>query len=438
MTLKELQKYIDENVSKANLLKDNGKNNNAITIYDEIIKKVKASQYKKNSSIKDYLSITYNCRGAAKENLGLISDAIYDYDMSIKLNPNNCSSFNNRAGTKRTLYMHGKALIDFNSAISLDSTNHNYFRNRAVLKADLHMYIEALEDFDKSLKLNSKCDFSYYSKGLCLYYMGENEEAKDSLEKALNINSSNDEYQRTYESLLNLVNLQNNKTKKIENMTTKGKELLQTYRKAILDYKKLMSEVNKRMLFIKSINLNNNEEYTQDEVELIALNIRKILELIALSSLVANEKLLEMTRKEINKIWKAKDQLKLIESKNPHFYIEPMRLESSFKAGSKKHHNFVGVNKNEELKKYFLTKQEFEKIYDKCGALLHATSPFKSIDLNYYKTNIPIWLKMIEISLESYIINLNNGVAYLVQIDSHTGIKLSILSENNYQSKIEV
>lgn len=430
MTLNELEKYINENGSQANSLKDNGKTQEAITIYNEIIKKVNKSPYKKNSSIKNYLSITYNCRGSVRENLGLISEAISDYDMSIKLNPHDGSSYNNKAGAKRILYMHGKALMDFNSAVSLDSTNHNYFRNRAVLKVDLHMYLEALEDFDKSLMLNPKCDSSYYFKGLCLYYMSENEKAKDFLEKALNINSSNDEYKRTYEFLLNLVNIQNNKTKKIENTTTKGKELLQKEGKAILDYKKLMLEVNKRMLFIKSINLDNNNEYTQDEIEIIALNIRKILELISLGSLVANEKQLEMTRKEIKKIWRAKEQLKLIELKNPHFYIEPMRLESSFKAGIKKIHKFVGVNGNEELKKYFLSKNLFEKIYDKCGDLLHATSPFKGIDLNYYKTQIPIWLRTIETSLESYLINLNNGVAYFIEMNSHTGIKMCIMSEN--------
>jgi tetratricopeptide (TPR) repeat protein len=429
MTPKELEKYIVENGSQANLLRNNDKNKEAITIYGNIIQKINKSQYKKNSSIKQFLSIAYGCRGVAKENLGLLSDAISDYDIAIKLNSNDSFSFNNRAGAKRTLYMHGKALIDFDRAIFLNSTNHDHFRNRAILKVDLHMYSEAIEDFDKSLKFNPKCDSSYYFKGLCLYYMGENENAKDSLAKALNINYSNGEYQRTYKFLLNLVNFQNNKTKKMENKSTKVKELLQNEENAILDYKKLMSEVNKRMLFIKSINLNNNEEYIQDEIEIIALNIRKILELIALGSLVTNEKLLEMTRKEIIKIWRAREQLKLIESKNPHFYIDPVKHESSME-GTEKVHKFVGVNGNGNLKEYFLSKKLFEKIYDKCGDLLHATSPFKSIDLQYYKKNIPFWLEVIETTLKCYIINLSNGFAYLVQIDSHEGIKLYILSED--------
>ncbi|MFX4232627.1 tetratricopeptide repeat protein [Aliarcobacter butzleri] len=428
MTLNELEKYINENGSRANSLRDNGKTQEALTIYNEMIKKVSKSPYKKNSSIKNYLSIIYNCRGGVRENLGLVSEAISDYDMSIKFNPHDGSSYNNKAGAKRILYMHGKALVDFNSAVSLDSTNHNYFRNRAVLKVDLHMYPEALEDFDKSLMLNPKCDSSYYFKGLCLYYMSENEKAKDFLEKALYINSSNDEYKRTYEFLSNLVNIQNNKTKKIENTTTKGKEFLQKEGKAILDYKKLMLEINKRMLFIKSINLNNDNEYTQDEIEIIALNIRKILELISLSSLVANEKQLDKTRKEINKIWRAKEQLKLIESKNQNFYIDPAKYESSIE-GTKKIHKFIGINENKELKKYFLSRDVFEKIYDKCGDLLHATSPFKPIDLNYYKTEIPTWLRTIETTLKSYIINLNNGKAYLIEMDSHTGIRMIIMSE---------
>ena len=63
---------------------------------------------------------TYNNRGNAKIDLGQHFAAIADYDIAIRLNPDDAKAYYNRGLAKRKLGQHFAAIADFDIAIRLN------------------------------------------------------------------------------------------------------------------------------------------------------------------------------------------------------------------------------------------------------------------------------------------------------------------------------
>jgi len=124
--------------------------------------------------------------------------------------------------------------------------------------------------------------------------------------------------------------------------------------------------------------------FTKMDVEACCLQIRKILELLAMGSLVVNERLFRETSRNINSMHKAKYILNEIQELNPRFFPRPISPELD------ESDTIVDITEN------VLTKKLFEKIFDKCGAMLHSPNPFgKTIDYKFYCNQIPLWLDLI-------------------------------------------
>jgi hypothetical protein len=64
------------------------------------------------------------------------------------------------------------------------------------------------------------------------------------------------------------------------------------------------------------------------------------------------------------------------------------------------------------------SKDEFLKLYEKCGAIMHAGNPYGSqVDYSYYECNIQTWLDKIIGLLNSHTIKLvNDQNLYLVHM----------------------
>ena len=146
--------------------------------------------------------------------------------------------------------------------------------------------------------------------------------------------------------------------------------------------------------------------------EFCVLQIRKILELIALSALVSDAELYREKLESIEKKWNAKLIMHDIEEIHPNFYPTPVHFE------------------NDELTILpddgsYLNLKKFEKIYDRCGKFLHTLSPFagedevkngklfknqKDIDALYEQVwgEIPDWTKLISRLLSAHIVQLYN------------------------------
>lgn len=182
-----------------------------------------------------------------------------------------------------------------------------------------------------------------------------------------------------------------------------------------------MDEIKKRTEVIRAfLNGECNTLYKQTTAESICLQVRKILELIALASLVANKEAYSMNRANFKKDWHAKRILKSIEGVNQNFYPSPTKQVLD-KAGER----VVSVKK---IKSGFLTRSDFEKIYDRCGGLLHAQNPFaqsKNID-NFIKV-VPKWMDKI-------MTLLNHHQIQLVQED----LQLWVLMKSKTDGKVQV
>ena len=153
--------------------------------------------------------------------------------------------------------------------------------------------------------------------------------------------------------------------------------------------------------------------YMPAAVELVYLQLRKMLELIAMASLVANRAAMEQlySPKRLGRYWNADDLLRDIGRINPDFYPRPIiEVPSQDPRVKSNLQDRVGD---------FLSKDDFRHLYNKvCGTLMHATNPFgKAIDYNGLIASIPAWRTKVINLLNCHNIKLvNDENMYLVHM----------------------
>ncbi|WP_428023159.1 hypothetical protein [Arcobacter sp.] len=161
-----------------------------------------------------------------------------------------------------------------------------------------------------------------------------------------------------------------------------------------------MNEIKKRVEVVESI-LNNkvSTPYLITTVELICIQIRKILELIALSSMVANKEEYQKVKDKIEKAWNAKDILNELKTINLNHYPQPMVLQCG--------NGDVNNTRTQPVQSGFLTREELFNVYSICGGLLHAQNPFahKKQFENILK-QVPSWLIKIKKLINVHVVQL--------------------------------
>ena len=124
--------------------------------------------------------------------------------------------------------------------------------------------------------------------------------------------------------------------------------------------------------------------YPQTAVESTCLQLRMIWELVALGSLVANQDHWSKSLKAMRNTWHAGDIVKELRKINPEFYPHPL-IELPGQGIAKS--NLVDRTGD------VLSEDEFGDVYGRLGDVLHASNPLgKPSELDYYKTNAPIWM----------------------------------------------
>lgn len=179
----------------------------------------------------------------------------------------------------------------------------------------------------------------------------------------------------------------------------------------IQKYCNLMNEVKRRTLVINAFgNRMTTTPFGATNIECVYLQLRKILELIALGSLVANRVEFSKIYSEFSKYWNAQYLLRDIERINPEFYPQPIIEKPGTKPGVK--------SDWEDKTSGFLTKEDFLKLYEKCGEIMHAGNPYGTeIDYAYYEKSIQDWLTKITGLLSSHLIKLvNDSNLYLIHM----------------------
>ena len=165
-------------------------------------------------------------------------------------------------------------------------------------------------------------------------------------------------------------------------------------------YCTLMNEVKKRTWAItQMLKGKTTTSFYTTNIEFMCLQLRKILELISMGSLILNKEEFEAIGKKYEDFWNAKLILQDIERLNPDFYPIAIKEVLSQDEGV--------VNDLQNQTEGFLTRDDFVKVYDKCGKMMHSYNPFGShYDYDFYARQIVKWVGLIIGLLNSHLIHI--------------------------------
>lgn len=154
------------------------------------------------------------------------------------------------------------------------------------------------------------------------------------------------------------------------------------------EYADQMDEIKRRNASIKKLSeIAVGQLHLPVVTECVYLQFRKILELIAMSSLVANRQAMEEMNRSIKKLgkqWNGDAILKLVERINPDFYPVPVIERSSRHPAAK----MELVEKTDG----FLSRGEFSRLYNLCGDLMHADNPLgRKTNYHVFWEEGPVW-----------------------------------------------
>lgn len=153
-----------------------------------------------------------------------------------------------------------------------------------------------------------------------------------------------------------------------------------------------------------------NAIYPATTIECAALQLRKIMELIALGSLVANREEYANNYEKFARHYHAEKILRDIEKINPCFYPKPIKEVPSKRAGVKM--DITNVENG------FLTRNDFVSTYNALGEILHAKNPFAlQTDYGRFKDLIKEAIGKTIVLLKAHEVQLLNGNLLLVHME---------------------
>jgi len=135
------------------------------------------------------------------------------------------------------------------------------------------------------------------------------------------------------------------------------------------------------------------------DYEVVAVNLRKVLELIVFGSLTANKAAYSATYAGIEKKWRAKALLDELEKIHPDFYPKPL-LRPAVSEGEPRRLHFDFQNTG------FLTRDEFIELYDLCSKVIHTRNPFAAAAAVDFRIAVVEWVARIEKLLSLHLFRL--------------------------------
>ena len=119
----------------------------------------------------DYIS--YFNKGLDEYNSGNYEDALYSFNVSLGLEPNQSEALYYKAITLGRLFEFDEAIEVIDRAIELDSCDDRFWNDKANFLVCLQQYDKAIECFDKALELNPEDSVIFANKGF-MYLQIEN------------------------------------------------------------------------------------------------------------------------------------------------------------------------------------------------------------------------------------------------------------------------
>jgi hypothetical protein len=145
--------------------------------------------------------------------------------------------------------------------------------------------------------------------------------------------------------------------------------------------------------------------------EVIFVQLRKSLELIALASMAANTTLYATAHAKFHEHWKATKILDGLAKLNPHFFPKAVRVAARSALSDGRDQVQFDV-----VKEDVLTRDDFISLYDTSSKVLHTRNPFsekpEAITLSY---PIPQCVRRIRNLVRMHMVVVND-TAYLVQV----------------------
>lgn len=183
-------------------------------------------------------------------------------------------------------------------------------------------------------------------------------------------------------------------------------------------YCNCMDEIKRRINVIRW-QVNTVRVTRQESVfatELIFVQFRKILELIAFASLTSNKEKYSKAFDNYHAHWKAKSMLKELTKINPEFYPMPVHHPVAQPDGTKLLNPVV---------EGFLTQEEFVQLYGVSSEIIHMRNPFSEKDpVTQIGYSVDIWVERIQTLLRFHRMTLVSGDQWVVEIPNDRPAKL--------------
>ena len=152
------------------------------------------------------------------------------------------------------------------------------------------------------------------------------------------------------------------------------------------------------------------------DAEIVFLQFRKMLEQIAFASVVANKDVYSKVRASFATDWHATRMLKQLGEVNLAFYPQPLKEASRKVEGGKRRIHL------EPLLDGFLTKDDFVRLYDYCGDILHSQNPYKSAcPTIHVGRSAKEWLSRIENLVALHRVRLVAGACWIGAVPDKDG-----------------
>ena len=165
-------------------------------------------------------------------------------------------------------------------------------------------------------------------------------------------------------------------------------------------------------------------------IETLALQIRRIIESIALASLVANAPLYREKVEQFKKLWRLAKIFEEIEKRNPDFYPKPIQhFEPRYESNIESKIQFIEDG--------FMTRDMCLEVYQKCSHIVHSQKPYAedediSRDYEDFLQQVPDWINQIVRLLNCHVFRLVGSNDFYVVHMADTIIDLT----NDYGGSI--
>lgn len=132
----------------------------ALATYEDGLKVAKKSE-------QVYVYLITN-RGSVRMRLGLLQEAINDFSVAIRLQPNEAPAYFNRGLANHKLKDFQRAVADYSDTIKLKLQPENayIYTYRGLAKCELHDFQGALADYTEAIKLQPDSAVAYHYRGL--------------------------------------------------------------------------------------------------------------------------------------------------------------------------------------------------------------------------------------------------------------------------------